>query len=99
MTRPDPGHHAGEVAAALLLDAAFGEPPEALHPTVWMGRAISAAERRALALEGPGQRRLAGIVLALCLPAAVFLCARTVLGVVPGPVRRPVEAAMLSAAL
>ncbi|MFL6057868.1 MAG: hypothetical protein ACJ732_03040 [Rubrobacteraceae bacterium] len=34
----------GEVAAALLVDALFGEPPEDLHPTVWMGRAISALE-------------------------------------------------------
>ena len=32
----------GQVAAALLLDALFGEPPEAVHPTVLMGRSISA---------------------------------------------------------
>src|SRR3712207_8139082 len=33
------------VAAALILDALLGEPPEKIHPTVWMGRAISAFER------------------------------------------------------
>jgi adenosylcobinamide-phosphate synthase len=27
---------------ALLLDAALGEPPEAVHPVVWMGRAVGA---------------------------------------------------------
>jgi cobalamin biosynthesis protein CobD/CbiB len=59
----------GQVAGALLLDAGFGEPPEVVHPTVWMGRVISAFEKRALSLEGPGSRRLAGIVLALSLPA------------------------------
>ena len=30
------------VAAALILDALLGEPPEKIHPTVWMGRAVSA---------------------------------------------------------
>ena len=99
MTLPHRGLCGGEVAAALLVDAALGEPPEALHPTVWMGRAISAAERRALALKGPALRRLAGIVLALCLPATVFFSVRVVLSVVPGPLRRPVEAALISTAL
>jgi adenosylcobinamide-phosphate synthase len=28
------------LALALLLDGAFGEPPEAVHPVVWMGRAV-----------------------------------------------------------
>jgi adenosylcobinamide-phosphate synthase len=30
------------MAIALVLDAAFGEPPEAVHPVVWMGRAVGA---------------------------------------------------------
>jgi adenosylcobinamide-phosphate synthase len=34
------------VALALLLDLALGEPPTALHPTVWMGRWIGAARKR-----------------------------------------------------
>lgn len=33
-------------SAALLLDLALGEPPDALHPTVWMGRWLGAARRR-----------------------------------------------------
>ena len=30
------------LSLALLLDGAFGEPPEAVHPVVWMGRAMGA---------------------------------------------------------
>ena len=29
--------HLGALAVALLLDAAFGEPPAAQHPVVWIG--------------------------------------------------------------
>ncbi|HZF57563.1 MAG TPA: adenosylcobinamide-phosphate synthase CbiB [Rubrobacter sp.] len=79
--------HAREVAAALLLDAAFGEPPEHLHPTVWMGRAISALEKRALRLKTPGARRRAGAVLALTLPGLVFLASRATLNVTPRRLR------------
>ncbi len=35
------------LAAAVALDLAVGEPPQALHPVVWMGRAVSALERLA----------------------------------------------------
>ena len=34
------------VAAALAFDLIVGEPPAGLHPVVWMGRLISAFERR-----------------------------------------------------
>lgn len=34
------------VAAGLLLDRAFGEPPPAVHPVVWFGRAMGAVEKR-----------------------------------------------------
>ena len=91
--------HAREVAAALLLDALAGEPPEPLHPTVWMGRAISAFEDRALAWESPGARRLAGVVLAISLPALVFLCARAVLRAAPRRLRGSVEVALISTTL
>jgi len=30
------------LSVALLLDGALGEPPEAVHPVVWMGRAVGA---------------------------------------------------------
>src|SRR5919112_870047 len=78
--------HGGQVTAALVLDAVFGEPPEAVHPTVWMGRAISAFEKGALGLGSPRSRRLAGILLALSVPSLVFVSARMILGAVP---RRP----------
>lgn len=87
------------VAAALLLDALVGEPPESLHPTVWMGRAISAFEERALAYDHPGARRIAGVVLALSLPAIVFLSTRAVLRAAPRPLRGVLEAALISTTL
>ena len=77
-----PGY-GGQVAAALLLDAVFGEPPEALHPTVLMGRVISAFEKRALRLKSPRSGRLAGFVLALSVPSLVYLSARKILGILP----------------
>ena len=30
---------------ALLLDLALGEPPNRLHPTVWIGNTVALAER------------------------------------------------------
>lgn len=88
-----------QVAAALLLDALFGEPPESVHPTVIMGRAISTFEKRALELESPDSRRLAGIVLALCLPSLVFVSTRKVLDSVPGWLRWPLGTALISTTL
>lgn len=89
-------HRGGLVVTALLLDAAYGEPPEYLHPTVWMGRCISAFEKKALRLEGPVARRGAGLLLALSLPTLVFVVVRKVLTLVPRGLRWPVEAALLS---
>ena len=89
----------GEVAGALLLDTLFGEPPEAFHPTVWMGRAISAFERRALASGSPCARCLAGIVLALSLPALVFFSVRKLVDLFPPGLRFAFEAAMISTTL
>jgi adenosylcobinamide-phosphate synthase len=89
----------GEVAAALLVDALFGEPPEHLHPTVWMGRAISACEKRALKSKSPRVRRLAGVALASALPALVYLSARISLGVTPRPLRGALGATLISTSL
>jgi adenosylcobinamide-phosphate synthase len=89
----------GQIAGALLLDAGFGEPPEVAHPTVWMGRVISAFEKRALSLEGPGSRRLAGIMLALSLPSLVFVSTRKVLGAVPGKPRWMIGTVLISTTL
>lgn len=87
------------VTAALLVDAIFGEPPRAVHPTVLMGRTVSAFEERILALEGARRRRLAGLALAVTLPALSFALARTVLHLAPKALRWPLEVGLLSTAL
>jgi adenosylcobinamide-phosphate synthase len=52
---------------ALLVDAWLGEPPAALHPVVWMGRALSWLEARA---PDSDRARLAyGTIVACGLPA------------------------------
>jgi adenosylcobinamide-phosphate synthase len=73
----------GQVATALLLDAALGEPPEAVHPIVLMGLVISSFEKKALRLKRPSSMRLAGIVLALSVPSLVFIFTRRILRLVP----------------
>ena len=83
----------------LLIDALVGEPPEVLHPTVWMGRAISAYEKRALPTKNPHARRFAGVVLASALPTLVYLSVRVALGVAPGPLRGVFGAALISTSL
>ena len=88
-----------QVVAALVLDVLLGEPPEIMHPTVLMGRAISAFERRALGLESPRSRRLAGLVLALSLPSLVFISTRKILKAVPGRLRGMIGAALISTTL
>jgi adenosylcobinamide-phosphate synthase len=93
------GGNATVVAAALILDALLGEPPERLHPTVWMGRAISAFEAPALALQGANHRRAVGILLAAILPATAFLFCRALLRAAPRGLRPALEAALLSTAL
>jgi adenosylcobinamide-phosphate synthase len=94
--RPSRG---GEVAAALVLDALFGEPPEGLHPTVWMGRAISLFQREALQSKSPRARYLTGVALALSLPTLVFVVVRRLVGLTSGRSRRVFEAALISTSL
>ena len=91
--------NAEQVAAALLLDALFGEPPEAVHPTVLMGRAISVFERSAIELKSPRSRRLAGIALAFSLPALVFASSSKLLEIAPGRLRWAIGVALISTAL
>ena len=91
--------HGPAVAAALLLDALAGEPPEGFHPTVWMGRAISAYERRASKLKDPGRRRAAGILLAASLPTLAFLSGRALLCLTPRALRPVLEVALISTTL
>lgn len=85
----------GQVFAALILDAVFGEPPEAVHPTVLMGRTISAYETAVLTLKNPAHRRIAGISLALFLPSLVFVSTREVSGAIPRGLRSSVGAALV----
>src|SRR5215203_2016143 len=89
----------GEVAAALLLDAVLGEPRETIHPTVLMGFVISAFEKRALRIESPRSRCLAGIVLAVSVPSLVFVSTRKILGFVPCKPRWIIGTALISTTL
>ena len=91
--------NAAVVAAALLLDALLGEPPESLHPTVWMGRAIAAYEGPALELTASSSRRAAGVLLAAALPTVAFLSGRTLLRALPRGARPVFEAALISTTL
>ena len=50
------------LALAALLDVAFGEPPAAEHPVVWMGRYISWAERLSLRPCKPQTQFRAGLL-------------------------------------
>jgi len=98
------GRRASAVAAALAADRLLGEPPEAVHPTVLMGRAIAVYERHALALypdsRNDAQRlRLAGLVLAATLPALVFVSVRAALRAFPAGLRWPAEVALVWTAI
>jgi adenosylcobinamide-phosphate synthase len=88
-----------QVAGALLLDGVFGEPPESVHPTVLMGRTISAFEKRASGLNHPGSRRLAGAVLAVALPSIIFVVTRKILDALPPGPRWMVGTGLISTTL
>ncbi|MFL5263083.1 MAG: adenosylcobinamide-phosphate synthase CbiB [Anaeromyxobacteraceae bacterium] len=64
-----PLHAAAVLAAALAIDLALGEYPARLHPVVWMGRAISALERRA-PRAGRALPFAYGVAMAVVVPAA-----------------------------
>lgn len=59
-------------ALALALDASVGEPPNALHPVVWIGNAIALCTRAAPS-SGPRRQLLAGAMIALVIPALAAL--------------------------
>jgi adenosylcobinamide-phosphate synthase len=87
------------VATALLTDAILGEPPEAAHPVVLMGRVISAYEKRAFALKDAGRTRLAGVFLAVALPALSFVLVSIALRLASPKLRWPLEVGILSTTL
>src|SRR5262249_11851858 len=66
---------------ALLFERFVGEPPHAIHPVVWMGRAAEWA-KRALG-RGRSRELSAGIAVALCLPLASAGLGACVLAAVP----------------
>ncbi len=56
---------------ALLLDLTLGEPPNRLHPTVWIGNTVALAERVAPDAQAAAAVQLAyGAGMALLIPAA-----------------------------
>lgn len=54
------------VIVALLVDRFIGEPPNALHPVVWMGKAISFFDRR-ISRGHPRRERSFGALMALAV--------------------------------
>jgi cobalamin biosynthesis protein CobD/CbiB len=87
------------VVAALLADGLIREPPEAAHPIVLMGRAISAFEELVLAFKGERRLRLAGLFLAAALPTLSFVLARLALLLAPAKLRWLLEVGLLSTSL
>jgi adenosylcobinamide-phosphate synthase len=65
------------VALAFGLDAAIGEPPNALHPVAWMGAAIARGKAWALRASRLGQF-VRGAVVALGVPAIAALVAHAI---------------------
>jgi adenosylcobinamide-phosphate synthase len=51
----------------ILFDILFGEPPNILHPTVWMGKLISALEKSVYVKEGIPARIAGGVLVAFVI--------------------------------
>ena len=65
-----------ELAVACLLDAAVGDPRWFPHPVRWMGRLVDWCDRCVYRLLlSAAQQRLAGVLLAVILPAGVYVAA------------------------
>ena len=62
-------------AGGFVLDALFGDPAWLPHPVVYMGKAISALEKRLRARlpKTPQGELLGGAIVAFCLPVGTFL--------------------------
>lgn len=58
------------LGAAVLVDLAFGEPPNAAHPVAWTGKLIAWAMRIA-PKRGPRRQLVTGALLALAVPSSV----------------------------
>ena len=90
---------AAATVAALLVDSAFGEPPESIHPTVLMGRTISILEKTALEYKDPAKRRALGLLIAVGLPASVYVLSAAALALAPRGLRSPIEISLLSTSI
>lgn len=91
----------GAVLVALAADAIAGEPPSNLHPTVWMGRAIDAARRRA-PVRSHAAAFAAGCALSavgIVATAAVSYVAASGIGRLPALARPIVEGLALKPSL
>ena len=65
-----------ELAVACLLDAAVGDPRWFPHPVRWMGSLVDWCDRCVYRLLlSAAQQRLAGVLLAVILPAGVYVAA------------------------
>jgi adenosylcobinamide-phosphate synthase len=63
----------GELALACLLDVAVGDPRWLPHPVRWMGSIINRCDRRVhRLLLSPAKQRMAGVLLAVALPAGAY---------------------------
>jgi adenosylcobinamide-phosphate synthase len=66
----------GELAMACLLDAAIGDPRWLPHPVRWMGSIINWCDRQVhQLLLSPVNQRMAGVLLAVLLPACTYAAA------------------------
>ncbi|MEM6795705.1 MAG: adenosylcobinamide-phosphate synthase CbiB [Acidobacteriota bacterium] len=85
------------LAAALVLDAAIGDPPVAAHPVRLLGRLIAGLEKL---LYRPGRGGLApGILLAALAPALAVLAAVAPLAVLAASGAGPLVQALAAAAI
>ena len=65
------GSRSRRCCSPALIDVALGEPPNALHPVVWMGRLIGALERRR-PRSRPGAEFAYGVLIVLVTAGAAF---------------------------
>jgi adenosylcobinamide-phosphate synthase len=64
----------GELAVACFLDAAVGDPCWFPHPVRWMGSIVNWYDRRVhQLLLSPIKQRMAGVLLAIVLPAGAYV--------------------------
>lgn len=63
----------GELAVACVLDAAVGDPRWFPHPVRWMGSIVNWCDQRVCQLLlSPAKQRVAGVLLAVALPAGAY---------------------------